>query len=191
MVRLLGVLGIVVCAGCLSGGVKQDVGDAGPRPEDTSALSSEDGVGMSDGDGDMEVIAGDADDPVRPGPVCGDGRIQGGEVCDYAPDTGDTFVIVGSTCASEVPDRPLGILHCQPGCRTFNTEACYAEQPVVCGNGTIEPSEDCDLAPTRPLFRPGDNTCSDVTMGQLPIGALGCTASCNFDLSRCRGREDP
>ena len=50
-----------------------------------------------------------------------------------------------------------------------------------CGNNRIEGSEQCDGADLR------GETCQGVTMGARPGGALACTTTCTFDVTRCTG----
>jgi hypothetical protein len=51
--------------------------------------------------------------------------------------------------------------------------------PAVCGNGRVDPGEECDpsVAPTL--------TCATATMGAKPVGLLRCTKACRFDTSSC------
>ena len=52
--------------------------------------------------------------------------------------------------------------------------------PAGCGDGMIQPGEECDGAAL------GGKTCADV---QGQSGALACTPSCRFDTSKCTGPE--
>jgi hypothetical protein len=51
--------------------------------------------------------------------------------------------------------------------------------PSVCGNARVEYGELCD---GRDL---NGETCSTATLYSLPLGTLGCTASCTFDTHLC------
>ena len=51
----------------------------------------------------------------------------------------------------------------------------------VCGDGVIEPGEDCDGVAL------GGATCASVTMGSQSNGSLKCLATCMFDRSGCQG----
>jgi predicted esterase len=48
--------------------------------------------------------------------------------------------------------------------------------PATCGNGAVDPGEDCDGAATQ--------TCAAATLGALPIGSVSCKA-CHLDTSGC------
>jgi cysteine-rich repeat protein len=134
--------------------------------------------------------------------TCGDGRLQGLEECDEGAKNsetgaclpscidascGDLFIqdgvescdgtnIAGASCATEGFDR--GVLVCANNCMSFNTSNCH-----LCGNGVIEPSEDCDGA----VFA-GGVTCEDfAALGDtVSGGALACTTECTMiDSSAC------
>jgi hypothetical protein len=51
--------------------------------------------------------------------------------------------------------------------------------PVRCGNGVIDPGEDCDS------INLNGQTCVSVTMGTHPAGTLHCQSTCQFDMSGC------
>jgi len=96
------------------------------------------------------------------GPRCGDGVIEGDEVCDSTN-------LAGETCAS-ISGEPDGVLRCAEDCLAFEDAACHA-----CGNGTLEGSEDCE-------GDTGGSTCADLG---YTGGDLTCTTDCHFDESRC------
>lgn len=50
------------------------------------------------------------------------------------------------------------------------------DHPVDCGNGAIDPGEECDGANL------GGETCESISMG---IGVLSCSAQCTFDIAGC------
>lgn len=54
---------------------------------------------------------------------------------------------------------------------------------INCGNGAIDPGEDCDGA----LL--GGATCASATLNALPQGFLSCGANCLFDTSLCSSRN--
>jgi MYXO-CTERM domain-containing protein len=52
----------------------------------------------------------------------------------------------------------------------------------ACGNGAIDPGEDCDGDITKAF------SCSELSMG---MGLLGCTPDCAYDTSKCSGGSPP
>lgn len=97
--------------------------------------------------------------------VCGNGVMEGDELCD-----GDDFG--GKTC-SDYTGYEHGELVCNPGCK-LEVSKCH-----TCGNGFIEGPEECD----------GDNlggtTCAG--LGAEEGGELLCKTDCTFDKSACVG----
>ena len=93
---------------------------------------------------------------------CGDGSRDPGEQCD-GNDLG------GRTCES------FGLagdgLACNDGC-ILDARGCVE---AVCGNGHREAGEDCD----------GEEIPGGCADQGFTGGALGCSASCTFDVSRC------
>ncbi|HVU04530.1 MAG TPA: hypothetical protein VHE30_22385 [Polyangiaceae bacterium] len=85
--------------------------------------------------------------------VCGDGIIDGNEQCDGTN--------LGSirTCQQYAEGGVFtgGTLECAKNC-TFDTSACTS----LCGNGVIDPGEDCDG--TRFSAQYAGKTCSDFTV---------------------------
>src|SRR5262245_33410853 len=67
-------------------------------------------------------------------------------------------------------------------CRKAGPASCIP-QPPTCGNGRIDPGEQCD----------GTNlngaTCT--SLGFTNGGTLACTASCDFNLSGCKSQAFP
>ncbi len=104
-----------------------------------------------------------------PGPgVCGNGVIEGREVCDRE-DLG------GASC--EKLGLGGGELKCRPNCSGFDASGCSA--PPRCGNGVWQEGEACDGGDLA-----GE---SCVTLG-YDGGRLGCLPDCSdFDYSRCEG----
>ncbi len=101
------------------------------------------------------------------GPRCGDGVIEGNEVCDSTN-------LAGETCAS-VSGEADGELRCAEDCQSFEDAACH-----VCGNGELEGNEDCE-------GDPGGSTCEDLGYSG---GDLTCTADCHYDESLCWHCDD-
>jgi hypothetical protein len=50
-----------------------------------------------------------------------------------------------------------------------------------CGNGVVDPGEDCDLGPSF-----GGATCASASGGTLDIGTLACDTDCALDTSACK-----
>lgn len=108
-----------------------------------------------------------SDDDGQPA-VCGNGQIEGDEVCDQTN-------LNGLSCATVPGDFTGGTLACSSTC-TFDTSQCTTGQEV-CGNNDLEAGEDCDGSDL------GTATCE--TAGNFVGGTLGCTSSCSFDTSLC------
>jgi cysteine-rich repeat protein len=107
----------------------------------------------------------DSGNCVNPPPVCPNGILETGELCDD-PQYG------GQTCASQGFDG--GILSCfnsGPGQCNFDFSACYK-----CGDGVVNPGEQCDL------FDFNGKNCASLG---LIDGSLSCTAACQLDTSNC------
>jgi hypothetical protein len=136
------------------------------------------GPGTFNSDGAAQV--GDRDTGVESAPAacpvvgCGNGYVEGGEICDGAD-------FDANSCVTQGLDG--GALSCSGNCSGFDISACT----TVCGNGVRSGSESCDGSDL------GGNTCT--TVG-LDFGTLACTGSCRFDTSACTQcgdgfREDP
>lgn len=111
--------------------------------------------------------AGDGGTDGETPPVCGDGvRNDGyGEACDGA-DLG------GQTCES------LGYAGGTLGCTaTCELDESVCEIPANCGDGAIDPNEECDGLDLRAA------TCATAT-GHT-TGVLTCRTSCQLDTSDC------
>jgi hypothetical protein len=102
-------------------------------------------------------------------PLCGNGvrDTSTGEECD-GTDLG------GATCASVDPTLH-GALACDSWSCTFDTRNCGK---AACGNGQLDPGEDCDGT----LFNIGPScTINPDAVG----GSFRCTGSCTLDASGC------
>lgn len=135
-------------------------GPGGTTGSDSTSVTTGDGGGAatsstSTGDGGGPTTAtstGEGPTSTAAGASCGDGVINGDELCD-GEDLGD------ATCASVgVPGN--GELLCNPEC-AFDTSQC-----VKCGNGDLDPGEDCD---------DGGLAAQD-----------GCDANCHFEGLTCQ-----
>ncbi len=93
-----------------------------------------------------------------PGPVCGDGVIDGTEQCDGSN-------LGGQTCQSM--GFIGGVLACSPSCQ-FDTTQCSR----LCGNGQCDPLEECD----------GTNLCGAAC---ADWGVYTCDATCHLVKTAC------
>jgi Protein of unknown function (DUF1566) len=107
------------------------------------------------------------------GGFCGNGTVDGTEACDGTA-LGD------ATCTSV--GFASGALACTVGCR-FDTSGCTPSGAPTCGNGTVEPPEQCDGAEL------GGASCG--SLGFTLGGTLGCTAGCAFDVGGCASQRFP
>ncbi|MDY0003059.1 MAG: Ig-like domain-containing protein [Polyangia bacterium] len=108
-----------------------------------------------------------SDDDDNPA-VCGNGLVEGAEVCDQAN-------LNGQSCTTVPGSFTGGTLSCTNAC-TFDTSQCTTGQEE-CGNGELETGESCDGSDL------GTATCQ--TVGNYVGGTLGCTGTCTFDTSQC------
>jgi len=100
---------------------------------------------------------------------CGNSSVDPGEQCDGSN-------LNGKTCASATAmASPYGTLSCTASC-TFDTSRCMA---ALCGNGVIDPGEQCDGADLN------SKTCTSAAPS-TPFGSLSCTATCRLDTTKCK-----
>jgi hypothetical protein len=100
-------------------------------------------------------------------PVCGDGRIEGGETCEPRIPLADNRCYAG---AGEVRCDPEGCFFDHGDCR-----------PPTCGNGKIDHEEEnCDGADL------GGATCASLGYSGS-TAQLGCSSNCTFDRRACAG----
>lgn len=126
-----------------------------------------------------------------PAPVCGNGVLEGAEVCDSSN-------FGGKSCATEKGAGWTGTLTCN-SCTSIGTGSCNPPAPtcgdgtcngsetcsscpsdcgVCCGNGTIDSGEQCDGSTM------GGASCSSVLGGGYS-GSLTCKSNCTFESSAC------
>ncbi|NJK33342.1 MAG: hypothetical protein HC927_13600 [Deltaproteobacteria bacterium] len=96
--------------------------------------------------------------------MCGNGQLEGGEVCDGGN-------LNGQTCQSQGFDA--GTLSCSADCNAFNTVSCI---DYVCGNGIIEGGESCDGANLN------GQTCQSQGFNS---GSLSCSGNCTYNTANC------
>ncbi|MDA3840392.1 MAG: hypothetical protein PF572_04845 [Patescibacteria group bacterium] len=113
--------------------------------------------------------------------VCGDGFIQGLEVCDPGDPPVFPIDVSGLTCLDfEYASGEYynsGDLDCLSDCTDYDTSGCYN-----CGNNIKEDSEECDGADYN------EQTC--ITFG-FTSGSLICTADCRISLENCESFDVP
>jgi len=113
--------------------------------------------------------------------VCGDGFVQGTEVCD--PGDPPTYPLnVGTMTCSDFNTTlgdpfESGDLGCLSDCTDYDTNGCY-----TCGNGVKEPLEACD---GLDFF---GQSCLDFGMTG---GFLICTLDCQISLENCESNDIP
>ena len=111
-------------------------------------------------------------------PVCGDGIVNGDEVCD-----GSKFHDNRSACKTLYPDLySSGQMGCTDTC-TYDASACVK----LCGDGTVNTSkgEVCDHSDSGDKFPTSSNTCAKV-VGPGSTGTLKCAENClTIDTSEC------
>ncbi len=98
------------------------------------------------------------------GQECGNGLIEGSEICDGTALAGQDCTDHGATG---------GILACDADCGGFDTSLCG---DFECGNGLVEPGESCEATDLD-----GETCTSQGFTG----GTLGCNTDCSFDTSNC------
>jgi hypothetical protein len=131
-----------------------------PDPDtSTSTTVDPDGSSTSNTTVDPDTSTGPIDD-------CGNGAIDGDEVCD-----GDE--LAGATCLSEGFDE--GTLACRADCADYDRSGCAS---FGCGNGVLEEREACDGADLGGVtcqsegFDSGTPTCSN-DCSELDLGECG------------------
>ena len=133
---------------------------------------------------------------------CGDGILEGGEVCDY-----DNW---GSVTGCEDFGYDNGTLSCFPMICRFDTSECIGGEPESgCNDGTCDSDETCETCPQDCGDCPPELDCGDGIVDEGEIcdetnltgqtceglgfagGNLACATDClNFRVSNCFGAPD-
>jgi len=101
-------------------------------------------------------------------PVCGDEILDEGEQCDGSN-------LAEASCESLGYES--GTLACDAVTCQFDTGDCQEGPPETCGNGIVDPDEDCDG------FELGGATCQSLG---FTSGSLACARTlCRYDRSGC------
>ena len=103
-------------------------------------------------------------------PECGNGKLESGEQCDGQD-------LNGNSCANKYGVNAKGQPVCDPVTCQVRYDACEPDT-TKCGDGIIDPGEDCDGNALD------NHTCEADVAGST--GTLKCTDNCKFDYSDCR-----
>ncbi len=151
-----------VDAGDVEEDVPEDTEDDITDTEDDVSDAEDDVSDAEDDVSDADTDANDGGADVDAGPECGDGVIEGDEICD-----GDA--LSGRTCTDE--GFVGGDLSCNDTCDGYDTTAC-----TNCGNDTLDSGEACDGTALD-----GE----DCTTQGFDGGTLTCASDCTFDTTQC------
>lgn len=108
-----------------------------------------------------------------PPTTCGNGKIDGYEVCDSSE-------LNGKTCADIVGFGSKGVLTCNATCSGYDTSRCTPE--VTCGNGKLDAGEVCDGSMLNGA------TCSSL-VGYGSTGTPVCNSTCSGFVTHSTGVE--
>ncbi len=158
--------------GANSGGVSSNAGGAesgGAPPASTDAGISTGGTSGGGGIRPMTCA------PLGAPNTCGDGKVDPGEQCD-GPD------VRGLTCTTLDPFFTDGTLRCNTNCTLMTGECNHG----TCGNGVVDPGEDCDY------LNYTDVPCSTIFPQETDNARAACTGSiCKYDLTTCSAAPTP
>jgi len=134
---------------------------AGDTTDGDTDPTETDGTTAASSTGETESL----DDSTGPVTACGNGMVEGDEVCD-------SVEIGEETCLTQGFDE--GELGCLPDCTGYDTSECLT---AVCGDGTAVGKELCDGLDTA------DATCESEGFDS---GTLACQKDCaTYDLAGC------
>src|SRR5690606_7820029 len=158
--------------------VNDDANPADNGSDDAQLTPPDDDGGMppsaseTDGDDDNGNSVSIGDASASAAVICGNGASDVGEECDGAD-------LNGASCESLMPSVfSGGVLRCSDNCE-FDTSAC--ESVATCGNGVLEPGEECDS------LELSGQSCGGLGYSG---GRLSCDADCGLDESDCEVGQD-
>lgn len=124
----------------------------------------------------------DQNDPACAGaPFCGDGILNGDEMCD-----GNEFFSGYSQCEDWSFEFESGTVTCNNDC-TLNMEKCIRfTPPLTCGNGVIDEGEQCDGSSFADMYKElmTTNNCRDFSLF-FSGGTLSCYDNCTVNTENC------
>lgn len=165
------------------GGGSGGNGNAGPGPSAGSLAGSGGTGGVA---GMAPVVPPPAGMPA-PSPRCGDNRVDPGEICDgNCPACAKATecladVRTGSAATCDLVCKWTSITACNSGdgcCPSGCTHATDNDCAAKCGDGTLDPGEECEAGSSKPCpasCNDGDRCTDDSSTGSAAQCSLKCT----------------
>jgi len=122
----------------------------------------------------------------KPSELCGNGQLDEGEECDPKLPTSCSLGVCKPDC-SGCDFSSCGNGVCEAD-KNENVNNCPTDCHSVCGNGVVEPGEECDGTACNPGQCTSDCTCDSSTCGNGNCEAEfneNCT-NCPFDCGECQ-----
>lgn len=127
------------------------------------------------------MMDGDLTDVVGFATTCGNGTMDPGEQCG---DDGTT------TIACDALGRGLAPSTINANCVDCRWDVSSCGLASLCGNGALDPGEECDASLPGPPTDTCDSLANNSTNGDGSI-VVPCNANCTLDVSVCPARIDP